>query len=144
MRRNRLRAFLLLSLLLMPFLLAMQPSPDDPWTWSQFLTWMATPGGIILVVGVSLSFAIDYVRQYVDLEAKWKRLVFLGICVAVPCLAALLGVWTDGWDPSWGATFWPALQAGVLAFATGTLRQGYVPSLPNAPSRQMRIAGRGR
>ena len=142
MRRTRLLALLMLT----PLLLAMQPTPDDPWTWSQFLTWMATPGGIVVVVGVALSFGVEYVPLFSALIPKWKRLAFFGLSVAVPCAAAVLGVWTDGWDPTWSVTFWPALQAGVLSFASGTLRQGYLPTLPNAPSRQeqMRIIGRGR
>ena len=111
-----------------------QPEPiDEFWTWSQFLKWMASPGGISVVVGILLSVGVEYIPTFVALEKKWKRAVFFGLSLAIPMLAALLGVWTDGWAATWADTFWPAAWAGGLAFAAGTMADGYLPKLPVYP-----------
>lgn len=127
----------------MRFLMAMgvlwgitQPTPDDLWTWSQFLRWMANPGGIVVVVGVLLSFGVEYIPGFVAVPSKWKRLVFLGVSLVVPLAAAALGILTDGWAPGWNETFWPAILAGVLAFTSGQLRHKYLPDLPGMPEKK--------
>jgi hypothetical protein len=101
------------------------------WTWSQFLHWMASPGGIPVAVGILLSIGVEYVPNFKALTPKWKRAVFFGLSIAVPLAAAGLGVLTDGWSPSWVETFWPALAAGGVAFASGTM--AHLPKLPDVP-----------
>ena len=110
-----------------------EPEPGEYLTWGQFLSWMSSSGGISVVVGVLLSVGVEYVPPYEKLDKKWKRAVFFGLCLAVPTSAALLGVWTDGWPPTFADTFWPALWAGGLAFASGTMAHGYLPKLPIYP-----------
>jgi hypothetical protein len=101
--------------------------------WSLFLTWMASPSGIPVLVGVVVSVVVEYVPLYSALVPKWKRAVFFVVCLIIPLIAAALGVWTDGWPATWRDTFWPALVAGGLAFASGTMahmsKLGRVPAL---------------
>ena len=106
-------------------------APEESWTWLQFLLWMSTPGGISVVVGILLSVLIEYVPVFGALLPKWKRVVFFGLCLVIPVLAALLGIWTLEWAPTWQATFWPALLAGILTFASGTMT--HLPKLPDMP-----------
>jgi len=126
----------LVVLLLAPLSVAWQAPEGDLMTWSGFLRFLSQPNGIALVVGVLLSLGVEYVPQFRDMASKWKRAVFFGVSLAVPLVAAGLGVLTEGWDPTWGATFWPAIIAGVLAFGSGTMRQGYLPDLPNVPPKR--------
>lgn len=125
--------FLTMGVLWVVMLVSAQPTPDDLWTWSQFLHWVANPGGIAVVVGILLSFGVEYIPKFDTIPTKWKRLVFLGLSLVVPLAAAGLGIWTDGWAPGWNQTFWPAILAGVLSFTSGQLRHGYLPDLPKMP-----------
>ena len=104
---------------------------EDPSDWSTFLAWVTTPGGGSLVIGVLMSAGYEYVPGLEQLTAKWKRLVFLGCCLAVPVAVAVLGVATDGWPASWQATFWPAIVSGFVTFGSGTIT--HTPRLPDAP-----------
>lgn len=103
----------------------------EGWAWSQFLRWAGSPGGIPAIVGVVLSLVVEYVPGWSGLLPKWKRAAFFCCCLAVPLLAAVLGVLTDGWAAAWGETFWPALLAGGIAFGAGTL--AHLPRLPGVP-----------
>ena len=100
-------------------------------SWSEFLAYASNPTAIPVVVGVILSVLAEYVPAFTALAPKWKRAVFFAISVAVPLLAAALGVLTAGWPETWADTFWPALVAGVMAFASGTM--AHLPKLPNVP-----------
>ena len=90
-------------------------------TWAEFLRYCSNPTAIPVVVGVFLSWILEYVPSFESLEPRYKRLVVLGLSLAVPLLAAGLGILTVGWDASWDGTFWPAIVAGALAFGSGTL-----------------------
>jgi hypothetical protein len=105
--------------------------------WEEFLKWASTPGGIPVIVGVLLSVLIDYWPAFKGLLPKWKRAVFFGLSLAVPLLAAGLGIVTLGWPATWIETFWPALVAGVMAFGSGTL--SHLPKLPDMPSENRRV-----
>jgi hypothetical protein len=95
--------------------------------WEQFLKWASNPSAIPVIVGVLLSIVTEYVPAFTRLQPKWKRAVFFGITVAVPLLAAGLGILTTGWPATWEGAFWPALVAGVMAFGSGTL--AHLPKL---------------
>jgi hypothetical protein len=99
--------------------------------WEQFLDWASHPGGVSLAVGVLLSVVTEYLPGFASLSSKAKRGAFFVLCVAVPVVAAALGVVTLDWQASWQVTFWPALVAGVMAFGSGTL--AHLPKLPGAP-----------
>ncbi len=87
-------------------------------TFREFLLWLQYPG-IEVAVGVLTSIAAEYVPQFVKLERKWKMPVILAFNVGVPVLAAGVSA-VMGYQPlDFDATFWPALVAGVLAFAGG-------------------------
>lgn len=77
---------------------------------------------VAAAVGVLLSVVADYVPSYVNLEARWKALVFWGLCVAIP----LIGVFVGGLfgvfvEPTFIDNYWPALVVGVVAGGGGTL-----------------------
>lgn len=90
-------------------------------SWEQFLRWCATPGAVTVIVGAVLSFAVDYWPAYNRMEAKWKRLVFGGLCLVIPLLsataAAISGIMPWAWEP----TYWQAIVAGFSAFTSGTV-----------------------
>lgn len=99
-------------------------------TFAEALEYASGPG-VAVIVGIVLSFVVEYVAAYQALAPKHKRLVFLGLSLAVPVLAATLrGVWGHiAW--SWEGQYWPALWAGGLAFASGTVT--HLRRLPDAP-----------
>jgi hypothetical protein len=85
-----------------------------------FLKQLLAPSGIGAAAGIILSLIVDYWPKYQALSPKMKRLVFFGICLAVP-LAAATALVAFGYEAaSWQKLFWFALQAGVLAGWTGT------------------------
>lgn len=87
-------------------------------TFQDFLAWAQNPG-IAVVVGVVVSIAAEYVPQFGKLESKWKLPVILAFNVGIPLAAAGVGV-AMGYQPGgFDATYWPALVAGVAAFAGG-------------------------
>lgn len=90
-------------------------------TWSQFLRYLVEPNGIAAASGIALSILMEYVTPYNALAPKWKRVVFFGLCLLLPLVAACLGILTAGWSASWDGTLWPALVAGVLAFSAGQI-----------------------
>ena len=90
-------------------------------SWSDFLALLSQPNGIAAAVGIGLSFVTEYIPGYEALVPKWKRLIFLVFCLAIPLAAAGLAILTAGAPLSWELTFWPALLAGGTAFAGGTI-----------------------
>jgi hypothetical protein len=90
-------------------------------TWAEFLAYLQGPG-ISVVVGVLLSFLIEYWTGYQNLEAKWKRLIFGGLSLFVPLLGATLSCASGlaAWANFTGH-WWIALQAGGLAFFSGQM-----------------------
>jgi len=89
--------------------------------WTDFLGYLSSPNGIAVAVGIAISWLAEYIPGFKELLPKWKRLVVLGVNLAIPLLAATLGVLTAGWPASWEGTFWPAIVAGALAFGSSTL-----------------------
>lgn len=90
-------------------------------TWKQFLVLLSTPSAIPLILGALMSVIAEFVPGWADLDAKWKRAIFFATSIAIPVLAAALGVLTLGWPASWAETFWPAIMAGFVAFGSGTV-----------------------
>lgn len=91
-------------------------------SWNQFLSSLAGPG-VNSAVGVILSFLADYWPWYNGLDAKLKRLIFAGLCFALPLAATVAGLLTGefgAWG-DWAGTWWPALVAGAVAAFGGTL-----------------------
>jgi len=90
-------------------------------SWSEFLDLFVQPNGIALLLGVLLSILAEYLPKFKDLSPKWKRAVFFVIALVIPLVGCTLGILTAGWSPSWESTWWPALVAGGVAFASGTV-----------------------
>ena len=90
-------------------------------SWAEFLLYLLSPEGIGVAAGIAWSLLADYIPQFEALQRKYKRLVFFAVCMAFPLVAAALGILTKSWPADFEATFWPALSAGALAFASGTI-----------------------
>lgn len=95
-------------------------------SWLNFLALLAGPAA----VGLVMSWIIEYFGAYTALAPKWKRLVFFGVCLVLPLLAAGLGVVTHLYPLTWD-TFWQAIVAGATSFSAGTLM--HTRKLPDAP-----------
>jgi len=89
-------------------------------SWADFLRWCSEPSGVTIAVGVALSYLAQYVPRYELLPPKWKRAVFLAVCLFIPLLAATIGAATGVFSWSWEPTYWGAIVAGFTAFASGT------------------------
>jgi hypothetical protein len=110
---------------------AQDPDLDSLRNWEAFLTWLTEPSGVTLGAGVGLSILVEYWPRFATFTKKIKRVVFVGLSVAVPVVAAALGILTLGWSPGWAETIWPAIVTGLFVFGSGTL--AHTPRLPNAP-----------
>jgi hypothetical protein len=87
-------------------------------TFSDWLHQLQGPA-IEAVVGLLMSVAGEYLPSawWQGLAAKYKRAVYLILCLGVPVAAAAVSA-ACGYQPaSIDATYWPALQAGAIVFA---------------------------
>ena len=88
-----------------------------------FDTWLKAASGplVSIIVGVALSWIMEWYPKYSEWESKKKRLVYFGLCLVVPvgasCLRAGLGYVAWGFDP----LIWHALWAGFAAGGAGTV-----------------------
>ena len=87
-------------------------------SFKEFLAWAQDPG-ISVVAGVFTSIIAEYIPRFDKLEKKWKMPIVLAFNVGIPLTAAGAGVAMGYQALDFDATFWPALVAGVLAFAGG-------------------------
>jgi hypothetical protein len=85
-------------------------------SFQDFLVWLQHPG-IEVAVGVLSSVIVEYIPRFEKLERKWKAPVIFGFNVGVPVIAAGISVALGYQLADFDATFWPAIVAGVLAFA---------------------------
>jgi len=99
-------------------------------TWSEALTYASGPG-VAAVIGVALSFLIEYWDGYGALVPRMKRLVFMALCLVVPVAAAFLRVVWGYVVLSWDPLMWRAILAGGTAFLTGQIT--HIRKLPSAP-----------
>ena len=79
------------------------------------------PGVLGTVVGVLLSFAVDYFPEYDKLNAKAKRLVFFGLCLAISAGAGALIPLLQGQALHWDPIVANAIVASLAAMGGGTL-----------------------
>jgi hypothetical protein len=93
---------------------------DDIPTFDAWLTWASGPL-VAAIVGFVLSFVVEWWPAYEKLAPRVKRVVFLGLCLIVPVLAAalrgLLGYTPWSFDP----LFWHALWHGFAAYGVGNI-----------------------
>lgn len=109
--------------------LLMQPAPDELMGWSEFLEWCVSSGGAPVVIGAIISVLLELWPWYLKLDKKAKTVSFFLLSLAVPAAITTLGVFTAGWEPSWELRYWPAMQAGGLAFVGGTLTHRFLPDV---------------
>lgn len=118
--------WIVLVLVLALVLCGAQAPPADP-GWGEFLQLLTSAKGLPAIYGIVLAILLDLWPYFGELSKRQKFWCFLAIAVGIPYTAALLGVLTAGWPWGWDATFWPALLAGVQAFATGTVTHRLLP-----------------
>jgi hypothetical protein len=88
-----------------------------------FDAWLQQVSGPLVsaVVGVVLSWIVEFVPAYESLAPRHKRLVYFGLCMVVPvaaaCLRATLGTMAWSFDP----LVWHAMWAGTAAGGVRTL-----------------------
>jgi len=85
-------------------------------SFEMFLSWLQAPG-INVVIGFIESFAIEWIPNWGNLDAKLKRLYTFLICLAIPLFGVLLGIVTGHYSANFEQVIWPALVAGMSAFA---------------------------
>jgi hypothetical protein len=97
-------------------------------TYAQFLSYASGPG-VAVIVALVISILVEYVPPYGKLSPKPKRLVFAGLCLIVPVVAALLRA-VGGYVPfTFDPLIWNALVSGAAALGVGTLAHtGKLPS----------------
>jgi len=77
-----------------------------------------TEAGIGAVLGVLLSYVVEWYPKWDTLAARVKRLVLLGLCLLI-AVAMLLLNWQLCGAALDADTVWQALSAGLAAFAAG-------------------------
>ena len=87
----------------------------------EFVLGLQTASILHGAAGAVLSYLIEWWKGYGNLDPAYKRLVFLGICLAIPLVAAGVGILSCGQSPAFVETWWPALVAGLTVFGGGTL-----------------------
>ena len=103
-------------------------------SWNDALQYATSPLGVGVIAGVLLSGAAEYFPRFTTLEPKLKRLVFLGVSVAVPIVASLVMAATGVVALSWDPLLWDAIVAGITAFGAGTMLNAR--SLPTKAERE--------
>jgi len=88
-----------------------------------FDSWLQGASGPLVsaIVGVALSFVVEWWPAYQTWPARWKRLTFFCLSLVLPvgaaCLRAALGYVAWSFDP----LVWHAIWYGVMAGGAGTL-----------------------
>lgn len=126
MSKKRWTVFVIAVTLGIALSMGMQPHREGLVDFADFLAYLVQPTGIAAAAGFVLSLLAEYLPPYQDLADKWKQIVFFGICEAVPLAATGLGIWLLGWEASIDL-FWKAVQAGYIAFGTGTVIHNFLP-----------------
>ena len=85
----------------------------------EFLESLLEPGPLQAVVevllGVLLSFAVDWIPGFTELSARAKRLYWLIVPLALPVAAVVILSWLSATSIS-GDVVFHALTAGILVF----------------------------
>lgn len=89
-------------------------------TLQDFLVFLQQATGIGIAIGFIMSLVVDWWPGYEKLEAKFKRLLFGGLCFSIPLAAVGVGVALGDYPAEFDTVFWPAIVAGFAAFGTGT------------------------
>ena len=121
--------FLAVVCLLMALAVPVYAQGGEIPTFDRALT-MAAGSAVAVIVGLLLSWAVEWFPQYEKLAPRVKRVTFLGLCLIVPVLAVtlrgLLGYAQWSFDP----LYWHALWNGFAAYVVGNL--AHIRKLPTA------------
>ena len=80
-----------------------------------FLKWAGTGPGINVIIGVALSFVVEWVPGYDSLQSRVKRLVVMGASFIVPVVSLVLLLLLGEVVFSWNL-FYLAVAAGFTEF----------------------------
>ncbi len=91
-------------------------------SFCQFLSQGWSAERLAIIVGVIVAIVIEYWPAYQDLPAKWKQLVFAGICLVWAFASWGIALWQGCPDvPDWWIVLQAVIAAAGLAFGAGTL-----------------------
>ena len=79
------------------------------------------PGVLGAVVGILLSYVVDWIPGYGKVNAKAKRLMFFGVCLVISAGAGVLIPLIQGHPLAWDPIVGNAIVASLAAMSGGTL-----------------------
>ena len=83
--------------------------------FADWLNFLRGPG-INAALGVAISFIVEWFPGFATAAPRIKRLVLLGICLAIPTLATVGLVLLGALDPKLPDTWFMAVMAGAMAY----------------------------
>lgn len=117
------RAVIVLALLTLVLTLSAWQFPEGLSTPCAALSWAGTVAGLIIILGIVETWAVEYIPQWPAIPSKWKRPILLGIAVAASLVvlggkAVLCGAVVDI------QLLWEALIAACAVFTVNQNWQG--------------------
>ena len=118
------------ALLVLPFMLIAAQEPAEDWfptSLEDLIAKLSAPSWIVGVVAAVLAVVSEYgLKWYDDLATKYKRAVYLAMCMVLPAAGVILQMTVLKLPLTW-AVILTAAQAGWAAFGLGTAVQGILP-----------------
>jgi len=118
-----------LALLALAMLLGAQ-APEETWwptSLEDLIAKLSAPSWIVGIVAAILAVLNEYGwKWYESLETKYKRAVYVAMCMAFPAVGVILQMTVLKLPLTWTAIL-TAGQAGWAAFGLGTAVQGALP-----------------
>lgn len=81
-----------------------------------FLSHLGAFEGVQAALGLLYSWLIEYWQGFQNLDAKWKRLVIMGICLGVSVLSQVTAYALKCIPELGQEQIWQAILAGFVAF----------------------------
>ena len=111
----------LLLAALVPLMVWAQEAQADESVLAPLMEKLLIPGVLGAVVGVFLSFVVDWIPGYDKVNAKGKRLIFFGVCLVISAGAGVLIPLIQGHPLAWDPILGNAIVASLAAMSGGTL-----------------------
>lgn len=94
-------------------------------TWAEVLQYAQVAKGVAAIVGCVIFVASEYIPGFIEQieNRKVKRLVVLGLSMAIPVGALLLEIVTVRYTPITVETLWAAVSTGLASFGSATFVQ---------------------
>ena len=119
-----------LGLFALAFALMGAQEPVEDWfptSLEDLIAKLSAPSWIVGVVAAVLAVVSEYgLKWYDDLATKYKRAVYLAMCMVLPAAGVILQMTVLKLPLTW-AVILTAAQAGWAAFGLGTAVQGILP-----------------